>query len=147
MKNLYFKKNNYYLVPGQTCNEIHTVLSDMKQLAEIYLSDVEGLEEDSERFEEAMIIFEFVIQKFLKIDDLDSLEFGGVKTSYTFKPFMEFYKPKKYKEPELDEEEELVGELAKLMTLMNLYEEKEEYEKCAIIKKKIDEINKKLGNK
>tara|TARA_Y100000590_G_scaffold292147_1_gene328907 strand:- start:566 stop:865 length:300 start_codon:yes stop_codon:yes gene_type:complete len=84
MKNLYFKKNNYYLVPGQTCNEIHTVLSDMKQLAEIYLSDVEGLEEDSERFEEAMIIFEFVIQKFLKIDDLDSLEFGGVKTSYTF---------------------------------------------------------------
>tara|TARA_B100000029_G_scaffold210160_1_gene207979 strand:+ start:1165 stop:1464 length:300 start_codon:yes stop_codon:yes gene_type:complete len=84
MKNLYFKKNNYYLVPGQTCNEIHTVLSDMKQLAEIYLSDVEGLEEDSERFEEAMIIFEFVIQKFLKIDELDSLELGGVKSSYTF---------------------------------------------------------------
>ena len=60
---------------------------------------------------------------------------------------MEFYKPQKYKAPEPDDEEELVGELAKLMTLMNLYEEKEEYEKCAVIKKKIDEINKKLGNK
>jgi len=40
MKNLYFKKNNYYLVPGQTCNEIHTVLSDMKQLA-AFLKDAE----------------------------------------------------------------------------------------------------------
>ena len=84
MKNLYFKKNNYYLVPGQTCNEIHTVLSDIKQLAEVYLSDIEGLDEDSERFEEAMIIFEFVIDKFLKINELDSLELGGVKSSLTF---------------------------------------------------------------
>tara|TARA_R100001463_G_C3449161_1_gene213467 strand:+ start:134 stop:433 length:300 start_codon:yes stop_codon:yes gene_type:complete len=84
MKNLYFKKNNYYLVPGQTCNEIHHVLRDIKQLAEIYLSDIEGLDEDSERFEEAMIIFEFVIDKFLKINELDSLELGGVKSSLTF---------------------------------------------------------------
>ena len=84
MKNLYFKKNNYYIVPGQTCNEIHTVLSDIKQLAEVYLSDVEGLDEDSERFEEVMIIFEYVIQKFLKINELDSLELGGVKSSVTF---------------------------------------------------------------
>jgi|TARA_B100000902_G_scaffold330368_1_gene327265 hypothetical protein len=84
MKNLYFKKNNYYLVPGQTCNEIHTVLSDIKQLAEVYLSDIEGLDEDSERFEEVMIVFEYVIQKFLKINELDSLELGGVKSSLTF---------------------------------------------------------------
>ena len=81
-----------------------------------------------------------------KLIDLNDIS-DYFRTSYTFKPFIEFYKPNKYKEPELDEEEELVGELAKLMTLMNLYEEKEEYEKCAIIKKKIDEINKKLGNK
>ena len=51
MKNLYFKKNNYYIVPGQTCNEIHHVLRDMKQLAEVYLSDIEDLNEDSERFD------------------------------------------------------------------------------------------------
>ena len=84
MKNLYFKKNNYYIVPGQTCNEIHQVLTDIKRLAEIYLSDIEDLDEDSERFEEAMIIFEFVIDKFLRINELDSLELGGMKSSVTF---------------------------------------------------------------
>ena len=40
------------------------------------------------------------------------------------------------------EEDLLVGELAKLMTLMNMYQEREEYEKCATIKKEIDKINK-----
>ncbi len=84
MKNLYFKKNNYYLVPGHTCNEIHQVLTDIKRLAEVYLSDIEDLDEDSERFEEAMIIFEFVIDKFLRINELDSLELGGMKSSVTF---------------------------------------------------------------
>ena len=79
-----------------------------------------------------------------KLADLNDIS-DYFRTSYTFKPFTEFYKPKKYKE--LEQEDELVGELAKLMTMMNLYEQKEEYEKCAVIKKKIDEINKKLGNK
>ena len=45
---------------------------------------------------------------------------------------------------QLSQEEILVGELARLMTLMNLYEEKEEYEKAAIIKNKVDKINDKL---
>jgi len=45
---------------------------------------------------------------------------------------------------QLSEEELLVGELAKLMTLLNMYEEKEEYEKASIIKNKIDRINNKL---
>jgi len=44
-----------------------------------------------------------------------------------------------------DTEAELLGELAKLMTQMNIYMEDEEYEKCAKIKRKIDIINKKLG--
>jgi hypothetical protein len=44
----------------------------------------------------------------------------------------------------LSQEEILVGELARLMTLMNLYEDKEEYEKAAIIKNKVDKINDKL---
>ena len=30
---------------------------------------------------------------------------------------------------------------AKLMTLMNLFKEDEEYEKCAIIKGRMDEVN------
>ena len=83
-----------------------------------------------------------VITRLVDLNDISDY----FRTSYTFKPFMEFYKPQKYKAPEPDDEEELVGELAKLMTLMNLYEEKEEYEKCAKIKKKIDAINRKLKN-
>ena len=44
---------------------------------------------------------------------------------------------------QLTEEELLVGELARLMTLLNVYEEKDEYEKASIIKNKIDKINNK----
>ena len=43
---------------------------------------------------------------------------------------------------DMTEEEELLAELAKLMTLMNLFEDKEEYEKCAIIKNRMNEVNK-----
>ena len=45
----------------------------------------------------------------------------------------------------MNEEEKLVGELAKLQTIMMILEDKEEYEKAAIILKKIDKINKKLN--
>ena len=45
----------------------------------------------------------------------------------------------------LTEEENAVGELAKYMTLINLFEDKEEYEKCAICKLKTDNINKILS--
>ena len=43
---------------------------------------------------------------------------------------------------DMTEEENAIGELAKYMTLMNLFEDKEEYEKCAICKLKLDNINK-----
>ena len=42
----------------------------------------------------------------------------------------------------LTEEENSVGELAKYMTLMELFKDKEEYEKCAICKLKLDNVNK-----
>ena len=47
-----------------------------------------------------------------------------------------------YNDLELTEEEEALGEAAKLMTLMNLFQEDEAYEKCAIIKSRMDEVNK-----
>ena len=47
-----------------------------------------------------------------------------------------------YKDLELTEEENALGEAAKLMTLMNLFQEDEEYEKCAIIKSRMNEVNK-----
>ena len=46
----------------------------------------------------------------------------------------------------MNEEEKLVGELAKLQTIMMILEDKEEYEKAAIILKKIEKINKKLND-
>tara|TARA_R100001440_G_scaffold15749_1_gene26754 strand:- start:167 stop:511 length:345 start_codon:yes stop_codon:yes gene_type:complete len=54
-----------------------------------------------------------------------------------------------YQDLKLTEEENALGEAAKLMTLMNLFQEDEEYEKCAIIKQRMDEVNKilKKGNK
>ena len=44
----------------------------------------------------------------------------------------------------LTEEEELIGELAKLMTLMNLFTDKEEYEKCSLLKARIRDIKDRL---
>ena len=54
-----------------------------------------------------------------------------------------------YSQLNLSEETEALGEAAKLMTLMNILQEDEEYEKCAIIKQRMDEVNRilKKGNK
>ena len=53
----------------------------------------------------------------------------------------------KYKdELGLDQEERLVGELARLQTLMMIFEDKEEYERAAIMQKKIAKINRQLNN-
>ena len=45
---------------------------------------------------------------------------------------------------DMTEEEDLLSELAKLMTLMSLYTDKEEYEKCALLKTRIRDIKRKL---
>ena len=47
-----------------------------------------------------------------------------------------------YQDLELTEEENALGEAAKLMTLMNIFQEDEAYEKCAIIKQRMEEVNK-----
>ena len=52
-----------------------------------------------------------------------------------------------YDDLELTEEENAIGEAAKLMTLMDLFKNEEQYEKCAIIKGRMDEINKILRKK
>ena len=44
----------------------------------------------------------------------------------------------------VDEEELLLAEMARLMTLLSTYEEKEEYEKAAIVQNKIRVLQKKL---
>ena len=47
-----------------------------------------------------------------------------------------------YKDLDLTEEENALGEAAKLMTLMELFKGDEAYEKCAIIRNRMDEVNK-----
>ena len=43
---------------------------------------------------------------------------------------------------DIDEEAAAYGELAKLMTLIDIFKNEEQYEKCAIIKNRINEVNK-----
>ena len=45
---------------------------------------------------------------------------------------------------DMTEEQELLGELSKLMTLMNLFTDKEEYEKCSLLKARIRDIKRTL---
>ena len=45
----------------------------------------------------------------------------------------------------MTEEEDAIGNAARYMTLMNMFEDKEEYEKCAVCKLKIDSVNKILN--
>ena len=47
-------------------------------------------------------------------------------------------------EIKLTEEELMIGELARLQTLMMLYENKEEYEKAAVLLKKVNDLKKRL---
>ena len=46
-----------------------------------------------------------------------------------------------YEELDLTEEQWAVGQIAKLMTLLNMFQEDEEYEKCSIIKRRLDVVN------
>ena len=46
-----------------------------------------------------------------------------------------------YQDLDLDEEVEALGEAAKLMTIMEICKEDEQYEKCAIIKNRMEEVN------
>ena len=46
-----------------------------------------------------------------------------------------------------NEEERIIGELSKLMTLMVMYEEKGEQDKANLLQEKIEIINKRLNNK
>jgi len=60
------------------------------------------------------------------------------------KNVQEYFKAGFASELQLTEEELMIGELARLQTLMMLYENKEEYEKAAVLLKKVNNIKNKL---
>ena len=53
---------------------------------------------------------------------------------------------KDHKDLKMTEEESAIGEIAKLMTLKNLFEDKEEYEKAGTMLKKVKLILRKLDD-
>jgi len=55
-----------------------------------------------------------------------------------------FSKSKKRKAKKPETEDELLGELAKLLTQIEYHKQDENYEKCAKLQEKVDKINKKL---
>ena len=46
-----------------------------------------------------------------------------------------------------NEQERMLGEMSKLMTLMVMYEEKGQQDKADLMQQKVDELNKKLNNR
>jgi len=56
----------------------------------------------------------------------------------------DYFKAGFHAEIKLTEEEIMIGELARLQTLMMLYENKEEYEKAAVLLKKVKQIKDRL---
>ena len=87
----------------------------------------------------------------IKLDDEDlrTISVGVVSRMVKLKSMEDWFNHasksnigwKTYEELDLSEEVEALGEAAKLMTIMNICQEDEEYEKCAIIKNRMDEIN------
>ena len=87
----------------------------------------------------------------LNEEDLNTLSVGVVSRMMNIQTMTEWYEHVNSsdiaieimnKKLNLTEEENSIGDLAKYMTLMNLFEDKEEYEKCAVCKLKLDNINK-----
>tara|TARA_R100001082_G_scaffold29056_2_gene14613 strand:- start:156 stop:530 length:375 start_codon:yes stop_codon:yes gene_type:complete len=85
----------------------------------------------------------------LQDEDLNSLATKVVSRMMKLKSMEDWYKHVYNSEMAnndedlvLTEEEDALGEAARLMTLMNLFQEDEKYEKCAIIKRKMDRVNK-----
>ena len=82
-------------------------------------------------------------------EDLNSLATKVVSRMMKLKSMEDWYKhvyntemAEDTEHLELTEEEDALGEAARLMTLMNLFQEDEEFEKCAIIKRQMNRINK-----
>jgi len=103
--------------------------------------------EELERFRKALS--KAAVDFKLHDEDLNSLATKIVNRMVRLKSMEEWYQHVYNSELaahedtiEMSEEEEALGEAARLMTLMNLFQDKEEYEKCAIVKRQMARVNK-----
>ena len=74
-----------------------------------------------------------IVSRMVKLKSMEDWFHHVNKTESSWEPYLDL---------ELSEEVEALGEAAKLMTLMNICQDDEEYEKCAIIKNRMNEVNK-----
>ena len=86
--------------------------------------------------EELEILAELLFDKLMQRQEEYDIEFE--------QNVQEMFKAGFAAELKLTEEELMIGELARLQTLMMLYENKEEYEKAAVLLKKVNNIKKRL---
>ena len=106
--------------------------------------------EELERFRKALS--KATVNFRLPNEDLNALATKVVSRMMKLKTMEDWYehvynseKASDMEHIEMTEEEDALGEAARLMTLMNLFQDKEEYEKCAIIKRQINRVNKILN--
>jgi hypothetical protein len=86
-------------------------------------------------------VFKLIMEKQAELDQqfIDQIKASGEDIEVTLQ--QDVFGNQRY----ATEEETLLAELARLMTLLEAYEDKEQYEKAALIKRKIERIEIKLS--
>ena len=80
------------------------------------------------------------------LNDKPFFEYIDQLAELVFKKIIERYGPIYPLQFGLDNEEILIGELARLNTVLSMLEEREQYEKCLIVKNRIRNIENRLKN-
>ena len=85
-------------------------------------------------------VFQLIMERQKELDAqfIEQVKESGADVSIGMQPYLGT-------EGNASDEEVLLAELARLMTLLSSYEEREQYEKAAIIKNKIEKIENKLN--
>ena len=80
------------------------------------------------------------------LNDKPFFEYIDQLAELVFRKIIERYGPIYPLQFGLDNEEILIGELARLNTVLSMLEEREQYEKCLIVKNRIRNIENRLKN-
>ena len=86
-------------------------------------------------------VFQLIMERQKELDEqfIEQVKQSGADVEVSLQPYFGI-------QQNASDEEVLLSELARLMTLLSSYEEREQYEKAAIIKNKIERLENKLKN-
>ena len=100
-------------------------------------------EKEMDKFSDLLAekVFKLIMDRQAELDQqfIEQVKASGADVSIGMQPYFGT-------EGNASDEEVLLAELARLMTLLSSYEEREQYEKAAIIKNKIEKIETKIKN-